>query len=159
MIYAMVVDDRHSEPQVTLFLKEERALKRAKTLAQESASEPDDFEEQDLNDSMIQDGWIYYATYSVEGDCVWVMKRNIVGDIKPFSEVEEGDEGKDHGDCVGTVIAKGTLSELKRYDSTGACDDESLLPNTDEMVAVRTDDGETLLYAYGDGGFTVEVTE
>jgi hypothetical protein len=73
--------------------------------------------------------------------------------VKPFEEVLPGDVGKDYGDESGTVIAKGTYEALKRYDSTGACDE--LEPEErDRLVAVQSD-GETLLYVYGADGFCV----
>lgn len=74
--------------------------------------------------------------------------------VKPFEEVAPGDVGKDYGDESGTVIAKGTYETLKRYDSTGACDE--LEPELrDQLVAVQSDN-ETLLYVYGEDGFYVE---
>ena len=74
-VVLVVQNDRHMDTDVTVFAELPKALEFAIDLVRKSRSkdsEPEDFEE-GLNESMVQSGWVYYKTYSCEGDYVRVQ--------------------------------------------------------------------------------------
>lgn len=77
--------------------------------------------------------------------------------LKPFNEVQVGDHGIDYALETGIVIKTGIYDDLKRYDSTGACDGTLGDDEKSQMVAVEIEGGEKLLYVYGEDGFGVYV--
>ena len=76
IVYAVMIHDRHSDPECVLFADPERAIAHARKLAHEYAGRPE-FVEEDLNPAMRADGWLYHANYSSEDDSVWVVGRPI----------------------------------------------------------------------------------
>jgi hypothetical protein len=70
-VYVTIIDDRHSEAGVCVFSTPEAAIEYARNWAMECATYEDDFQEEDL------EGWLYYARYSPESDCVWVVEKTI----------------------------------------------------------------------------------
>lgn len=70
-IFIAMVNDRHVEPQAHPFSTAEAAIDYARRTAQEYAHSPEDFREEPV------DGWLYHATYSVEGDGVWVVEKTL----------------------------------------------------------------------------------
>lgn len=76
--------------------------------------------------------------------------------ITPFVQVKVGQIAVDFmGEERMAVIATGTLDELKKYDSTGACDYMQDEDDKNQMIAVVDSDGQTYLYVYGDTGVYV----
>ena len=79
LIYAVVVEDRHSDVEVELFTNYEQAFQFAKEYAQKYANkfkvEEHSFKEDSRGRSK---GFICRITYSGEGDCVGV--REIIVD-------------------------------------------------------------------------------
>lgn len=71
-IYLAMVEERHTDTEAHPFSTAEDAIAYARKTAQESARRPEDFEE-----AAVPDGWLYYATFSVEGDCVWVVASEL----------------------------------------------------------------------------------
>jgi hypothetical protein len=67
-----MINDRHADPEPYIFSTAEAAITYARETAQDYASRPGDFKEQDT-----PDGWLYYATYSSEGDSVWVLAKEL----------------------------------------------------------------------------------
>ena len=65
-IYNVIVEDRHTDAAVTSFRHREDAIEYAKDYI-------DAIEAVDIDDSYTPEGWEYFCTYSVEGDCVWVV--------------------------------------------------------------------------------------
>jgi hypothetical protein len=72
--YVAMVNDRHSDPEATIFTKPGDAIEWARETARELARRPEDYQEQET-----PEGWLFYATYSVESDCVWVLERGVFG--------------------------------------------------------------------------------
>lgn len=79
-VYAVVILDRHVDPDVELFSHEADAIGRARALVQEYAHPdyPDDVDEV-LTPAMREgDPWLYYGSWSEESDdCVFVVEREI----------------------------------------------------------------------------------
>lgn len=69
-MFIVVIEDRHTDVEVHLFNDMSEAVKFAYQQATESARGDDDVE---IND---YPGWVFHCTYSLEGDCAWVVERN-----------------------------------------------------------------------------------
>ena len=76
-LYVVINEDRHCVVDVKLYSDKKYAIEVARKLAKDFCRHDDDYEEVDLNPSMIADGWLFYAIYSCEGDSVKVVKRVI----------------------------------------------------------------------------------
>ncbi len=70
-----IVIDRHSNPE--LFEDDFKAILRAKSLAERHARRKSDYSEVTPSNEMERDGIIFYIQYSVEGDCVRVLEREV----------------------------------------------------------------------------------
>lgn len=70
-IYIVMINDRHHEPEAVAHRDKDKAIKDAKEIAESYCSHKEDFEEHQSED------WLYHATYSCEGDCVWVVKTKL----------------------------------------------------------------------------------
>lgn len=70
-IYIAMINDRHTDPEPYPFSTAEAAIAYAKACAAEYARNPDYIEAQPI------DGWLYYASYSTEGDSVWVVAKDL----------------------------------------------------------------------------------
>ncbi len=75
-VYAVMVFERHSDPDVELFAQEADAVARARELVQEYLRYPEDLDEE-LTEPMRRGGWLYYGSWSPEGDHVVVVEREI----------------------------------------------------------------------------------
>lgn len=69
-IYLAMTKDRHYGTEAMSFSTAEKAIAYARATAIKNARDPDDFCE-------VRDEWLYYADYSLEGDCVWVVETNL----------------------------------------------------------------------------------
>lgn len=73
LVYVVMVNDRHDDPQPHVFTTAEAAITFARNFATERAGHnPDAFAERKPNGDEL-----YYAVYSVENDCVWVVEREL----------------------------------------------------------------------------------
>jgi hypothetical protein len=72
-----MIEDRHADPEVEVFVERDDAIRRARALVEENNHYPQDIEVVDLNNAMINAGWVWYCRYSNEGDCVTVMARQL----------------------------------------------------------------------------------
>lgn len=77
-IYIVIIEDRHSDTDAKPFLNAATAIAYAEEKAREYCRHEDDYEES-LNDAMKEDGWLWHATYSCEGDSVRVVEREVDG--------------------------------------------------------------------------------
>ncbi len=68
-VFALVIEDRHSDTGVEVWTDREAAIARAKALATEYAA----YNGGPVEERPIQ-GWEYYACYSCENDSVRVVK-------------------------------------------------------------------------------------
>lgn len=73
-VYVAMIADRHADPEPYVFSTPEAAIAYARSQAAEFAHDPDDIDE-----SHLPKGWLYHATYSVEGDSVWVIEKELDG--------------------------------------------------------------------------------
>ena len=71
-LFIAICCDRHIDEVVRVFSSQEKALVYCKEYASN-----EELEEQELTQSMVRDGWLYYATYGVEGDSVRVEKSTL----------------------------------------------------------------------------------
>lgn len=69
-LYIAICLDRHIDEVVRVFSTSEKAIEYCKKFMEEE----EDVEEQELTQYMIEDGWIYYATYGYESNSVRVEK-------------------------------------------------------------------------------------
>ncbi len=70
-LYVVMVNDRHTDPEPNVFSDPSAAVEYARATAKASARRDEDFEETPVA------GWLYHATYSVEGDSVWVVEKEL----------------------------------------------------------------------------------
>jgi hypothetical protein len=70
-VYVAMICDRHTDPEPHVFSTADAAINYARSQAHANAHDPADVEESDIA------GWLYYATYSGEGDSVWVVGKEI----------------------------------------------------------------------------------
>jgi hypothetical protein len=75
-VYIVIIEDRHSEPDAEPFSSQELAIMRAGQLVARYAAGPEDME-WGLTDSMIRNGWVWYCRYSMEGDSIRVVRREM----------------------------------------------------------------------------------
>lgn len=71
-VFALVIEDRHSDTGVEVWTDREAAIARAKALATEYAG----YNGGPVEESTIP-GWEYYACYSCENDSVRVVKVKV----------------------------------------------------------------------------------
>lgn len=76
MIYIVIIEDRHTDVDVIPYEDPDFAVEWAKREVRDRNSDPEDLDEE-LNDEMIHDGWLYYGCYSTEGDSIRVVKREL----------------------------------------------------------------------------------
>ena len=74
-VYTMIIEDRHTDVEVTLFQNKDDAINTAtKSVKEWGAKWPEDIEERyDVH------GWLYHGVYSCEGDSVTVIESEIKG--------------------------------------------------------------------------------
>jgi hypothetical protein len=72
-VYVAMICDRHADPEPYVFTTQEMAITYAATCVSEYARHPEDIEDH----VPPPDGWLYYTTYSPEGDAVWVLAKQI----------------------------------------------------------------------------------
>ena len=70
-VYVAHNSDRHKDHLVRVFKDKQDAIECAKKWATEGADEQSDIEEE------VIEGWLYYALYNGEGDCVWVTEQEL----------------------------------------------------------------------------------
>lgn len=75
-IFIVIIEDRHADVEAVPFISKDAAIAHAQNVAKERARRPVDFQE-GLTDRMVKAGWLYYGTFSVEGDGVWVVEREL----------------------------------------------------------------------------------
>lgn len=71
VIYILVLEDKHIDVAVHPFTDKDTAISNAKHLAKKYAREEGDYEEHDYGRN---EGWVFFAQYSFEGDCVRVVE-------------------------------------------------------------------------------------
>tara|TARA_R110000850_G_C9996087_1_gene467956 strand:+ start:9513 stop:9746 length:234 start_codon:yes stop_codon:yes gene_type:complete len=74
--YTAVWKDRHSDTTAHPFSSAHKAISWARAKATESCRFPEDYEEHDY------EGSLFYADYSCESDCIYVIEAELDGEIK-----------------------------------------------------------------------------
>lgn len=74
-VYVVMWNDRHTDPTATLFATPEAAVEWGQATAREYDRHGD--LDETLTDPMRSGGWLYHATYSCEGDSVWVTACDV----------------------------------------------------------------------------------
>lgn len=79
-IYIVMWKDRHTAMTARPFSDPGKAIEWAKKKAKESYCYPDDgtVEGYQERDDGTAPGWIFYAGYSCEGDCIYVVKTKLI---------------------------------------------------------------------------------
>ena len=97
-LFIVIIEDRHTDVQVELWLEEAEAITRARTVAKErwSAESGVPYSEK-LSGPMKKAGWLFHVTYSGEGDAVRVERKDVLiaEDISAKSAMAGG--GRDAG--------------------------------------------------------------
>jgi len=80
-IYLVITEDRHADTEVTPFANEAEATAFAEWVVTANARHPEEMEPEDykLTDGMRKDGWLWYCCYSIEGDSVRLVRRELRG--------------------------------------------------------------------------------
>ena len=73
-LFLAICIDRHIDEHVRVFSKDDLAIGYCKEFAKECKRDDDELEEEELTSDQIEAGWLYYATYGVEGDNVRVER-------------------------------------------------------------------------------------
>ncbi|MCP5094943.1 MAG: hypothetical protein GY943_05260 [Chloroflexi bacterium] len=74
-LYIAIWKDHHSDITAHPFSDKEKAVEWARGKAKEYARESSDYEEEQI------DGWEFYACYSGEGDCIYVVEAKVDKEI------------------------------------------------------------------------------
>lgn len=77
-IYIAIWKDRHTDTTAHPFTDKGRAIGWAKAKAKECARETEDYEEHDYGREI---GWVFYADYSCESDCIYVVETELDGEL------------------------------------------------------------------------------
>lgn len=70
-IFVVMIEDRHTDPDAVLFSTAEAAIDYAREYAADNASPIGSVIELPVI------AWLYHARYTVEGDSVWVVEREV----------------------------------------------------------------------------------
>ena len=70
-IYIAIWKDRHTDTTAHPFSEKETAVSWAREQAKEYCRDNEDYKEE------IIKGWEFYATYSCEGDCIYVVESEL----------------------------------------------------------------------------------
>jgi hypothetical protein len=69
-VYVAMINDRHTDPTAVLFTKHEDAIGYARQTAH-NLSRGHGYDVSEIP------GWLFYASYSPEGDSVWVVETEL----------------------------------------------------------------------------------
>jgi hypothetical protein len=70
-VYAILLQDRHCDPEVTVYADRQRAIDAARAMARQN-DRHGDYEEREI------DGWVFHAEYSCESDSVTVLECEVL---------------------------------------------------------------------------------
>lgn len=74
-LFTAICKDRHTDTTAHVFSDRDKAIEWARSKAKEYAREESDYEEEQI------DGWDFYACYSYEGDCIYVVETELDKEI------------------------------------------------------------------------------
>jgi hypothetical protein len=70
-VYMLMIEDRHTDPDAQVFTTPAKAVAAAEAYLVDIDRPDVEVEENPPGD------WLFYARYSVEGDCVWIVEREL----------------------------------------------------------------------------------
>ena len=76
-VWIVLVEDRHTDVNALPFTSEVAALEAAHAQAEANAVYVGTVREGELNQAMIDDGWVLWLEYGTEGDSVRVIRRQL----------------------------------------------------------------------------------
>jgi hypothetical protein len=79
-IYVTMIKERHMETEVHLFSTAEKAIFFAKEYLKGQADSAADVDPEDATiseEDLAASGWLFYTCFSTEGDCVWVLPKEV----------------------------------------------------------------------------------
>lgn len=79
-LYTAIWCDRHTDPTTHLFTDLDKAINWAKKMVREY--DRHGYLNEELSESMIREGWLYYGCYSCEGDSIHIKKIKVDDEIK-----------------------------------------------------------------------------
>lgn len=87
-IYIVIHQDRHFGVEAVPYAERDTAVAAARSALADYARYPEDGE-RPLNEPLVEEGWVFYATYGPEGDCIWVVKRELLGEVEEQKAVAQ----------------------------------------------------------------------
>lgn len=76
-IYLLIVDDRHYDTEATPYLSADNAIAAGQQLIRDEAQRFGEEPDEELNDAMRRDGWVYYGKSFDDGPKAWVVQRQV----------------------------------------------------------------------------------
>jgi len=76
-VYVVLMEDRQHGVDVDPYKNKQDAIEEARRIAKDNATQEEDIREEELNQGMIDDGWVIDIHYSIEEDKVCVMRREL----------------------------------------------------------------------------------
>lgn len=77
-IYVVMIEDWHTDPEAHLFSTPERAIAYAQSVLEDNNEYAAYVEDARMTDEDLRAaGWLFYGCYSTEGNCVWVLPREV----------------------------------------------------------------------------------
>lgn len=73
-LYIVIIEDRHADTTAHPFTHKDTAIEAARRLAKEYCRDDEDYEEHDYGKD---DGWLFFANYSCEGDSIRVVTAEL----------------------------------------------------------------------------------
>lgn len=92
-VWVAIIEERHSDVDAEVFTAPDAAIGWTRRRITDFARNPEDVEEE-LTDRMRQAGWIYFASWSGEGDSAHIIEK----ETDPWWEADQGpnlNEGSD----------------------------------------------------------------
>ena len=77
-IYIVIIEDRHTDPIACPFTDPDKAIAEARRIAKDYCEHEEDYEEFNYG---RDEGWLFYAEYSCEGDSVHVVTTELDKEI------------------------------------------------------------------------------
>lgn len=76
-VFVVVWKDRYCDTDIIVYKNKDEAIKFAKDNANKLAKKYNHEIDEEINEFMKKDNWVYYGCYSCEGDNITVLERNI----------------------------------------------------------------------------------
>lgn len=74
-LYVAMIEDRHTDTEAIVFATPDAAIDHARQHYRDNVH-PDANTDDDIGEHETE-GWLYHATYSTEGDSVWVVETEL----------------------------------------------------------------------------------